>query len=169
MEAIANTEQNNKPVQPTPQNVSIQGIKNQLQYPFDYQTQRALDEYLRSFQAFPVGGVFISVVSTNPATLLGYGTWTAFATGRTLVAIDVGQTEFDTVEETGGSKTHTLSIAEMPSHTHDSNNTSGSASAYAFATVAGNSALTITGSTGGNGAHNNMSPYIVTYMWKRTA
>ena len=58
-------------------------------------------------QAWPVGSVFIAVVSTNPATLLGYGTWAAFATGRTLVGIDAGQTEFDTVEETGGAKTHT--------------------------------------------------------------
>lgn len=69
-------------------------------------------------QAWPVGSVFISVVSTNPNTLLGYGTWTAFATGRTLVGIDTGQTEFDTVEETGGAKTHTLTTSEMPSHTH---------------------------------------------------
>jgi microcystin-dependent protein len=72
-------------------------------------------------EAWPVGSVFISVVSTNPNTLLGYGTWTAFATGRTLVGIDTGQTEFDTVEETGGAKTHTLTVSEMPSHTHKQN------------------------------------------------
>jgi microcystin-dependent protein len=69
-------------------------------------------------EAFPVGSVFIAVVNTNPGTLLGYGTWSSFAAGRVLVGIDAGQTEFDTVEETGGSKTHTLTTAEMPSHTH---------------------------------------------------
>jgi len=74
--------------------------------------------------AWPVGSVFIAIVPTSPATLLGGGTWTAFATGRMLVGIDAGQTEFDTVEETGGEKTHTLSAAEMPVHTHvqDSHN-----------------------------------------------
>lgn len=56
-------------------------------------------------QAFPVGALFIAVVSTNPATLLGYGTWTAFGAGRVLVGVDSGDADFDTVEETGGAKT----------------------------------------------------------------
>jgi len=57
--------------------------------------------------AWPVGSIFLSVVSTNPGILLGVGTWVAFATGRMLFGIDPGQSEFDTVEETGGSKTVT--------------------------------------------------------------
>ena len=56
-------------------------------------------------ESFPVGSVFIAVVSTNPATLLGYGTWSAFGAGRVMVGLDSGDTDFDTVEETGGSKT----------------------------------------------------------------
>lgn len=56
-------------------------------------------------EAFPVGSVFIAVVATDPATLLGYGTWAAFAAGRVLVGIDAGDPDFDTAEETGGSKT----------------------------------------------------------------
>jgi len=74
--------------------------------------------------AWPVGSVFISVVSTNPATLFGFGTWAAIAAGRVLVGLDSGDTDFDTVEETGGAKTHTLTAAEIPAHTHvqDSHN-----------------------------------------------
>jgi len=122
-------------------------------------------------EAFPVGSIFVSVVSTNPSTLLGYGTWTAFATGRTIVGIDAGQTEFDTVEETGGEKTHTLVTSEMPAHVHSMG------SAYSGAGSSNGNALgglvtnvnTNTQSTGGDGAHNNLQPYIVVYMWKRTA
>lgn len=60
-------------------------------------------------EAFPVGSVFIAVVSTNPATLLGYGTWAAFAAGRVLVGIDAGDADFDVAEETGGAKTKAVS------------------------------------------------------------
>ena len=66
---------------------------------------------------YPVGSIYMSVVSTSPATLFGMGTWSALA-GRFLVGLDSGQTEFDAAEETGGEKTHTLTSSEMPAHTH---------------------------------------------------
>jgi hypothetical protein len=56
----------------------------------------------------PVGAIHVSVDPTNPATTLGYGTWAAFGTGRVIVGVDVGDTDFDTVMETGGSKTATI-------------------------------------------------------------
>jgi len=56
-------------------------------------------------EAFPVGSVFISVVATDPNTLLGYGTWAAIGAGKVLVGLDSGDSDFDTVEEVGGSKT----------------------------------------------------------------
>ena len=68
--------------------------------------------------AWPIGSVFIAVVSTNPATLLGFGTWSAFAAGRMLIGLDSGDADFDTAEETGGAKTHTLTVNVMPAHTH---------------------------------------------------
>ena len=52
--------------------------------------------------------VLIAVVSTNPADLLGFGTWAAFlARGRVMVGLNSGDADFDTVEETGGTKTVT--------------------------------------------------------------
>ena len=124
--------------------------------------------------AWPVGAVFLSVVSTNPNTLLGFGTWSAFGTGRVLVGIDSGDTDFDTVEETGGAKTHTLTTAEIPSHSHvEQGPTSASGGAMTFgidtnASGTQNAGIS-TAATGGDGAHNNLQPYIVVYMWKRTA
>ena len=56
----------------------------------------------------PVGGVYISVTSANPATMLGYGTWTAIGAGRVLIGVDPTDPDFDTVLETGGSKTATI-------------------------------------------------------------
>lgn len=71
--------------------------------------------------AWPVGSIFMSVVDTNPNTLLGGGTWARIAQGKVLVGVDENDTSFDTVEETGGEKTHVLTSAEMPSHTHTQN------------------------------------------------
>lgn len=55
--------------------------------------------------AWPVGAVFVSTSPTNPATMLGFGTWTAFGAGRVLVGQDPGDAAFDVVEEAGGAKT----------------------------------------------------------------
>lgn len=68
--------------------------------------------------AWPLGSIFIAAVNTNPATLLGFGTWAAFAAGRVLVGFDSGDADFDAAEKTGGAKTHTLTTSEMPAHTH---------------------------------------------------
>jgi hypothetical protein len=67
---------------------------------------------------FPVGAIYTAIVSTNPGTLLGFGTWTAFGAGRVPVGFDSTNALFDTAEETGGSAdaitvshSHTLSAA----------------------------------------------------------
>ena len=133
-----------------------------------------ISDYTGGGPAFPVGSVFIAVVSTNPGTLLGYGTWSAFGAGRVMVGIDAGQAEFDTVEETGGAKTHTLTEAEIPAHVHgELAPTSASSGALKFAidtNASGSQAAGLnTASTGGGGAHNNLPPYITCFFWKRTA
>ena len=124
---------------------------------------------------YPIGIIVEFKVATDPATLLGFGTWAAFGTGRVTVAIDAGQTEFDTVEETGGAKTHTLSISEMPSHQHASDAASLGQTGSAAHDSSGSglnqraSGLRAIPLEGGGGAHNNLQPYIVVYRWVRTA
>jgi hypothetical protein len=150
--------------------------------------------------SWPVGSIFLSVNPDNPATMLGGGTWVRWGQGRVPVSLDSAQTEFDTIEETGGAKTHVLTTPQMPSHTHapgtlnitnsgnhdhevfrrvnvgDSNGFAqggGVSSADNGRTaVDGSHDHNINGNTGSNGggaAHNIMQPYIVCYMWKRTA
>jgi hypothetical protein len=68
---------------------------------------------------FPVGSIYTnSSVATNPGTLLGFGTWTAFGAGRVMVGFDSGNALFDAAEETGGAADATL-----PSHTHTATST----------------------------------------------
>jgi hypothetical protein len=68
---------------------------------------------------YPVGSIYTNAtVSTNPATLLGFGTWTAFGAGRVMVGFDSGNALFDTAEETGGS-----ADAITVSHTHTATST----------------------------------------------
>lgn len=86
--------------------------------------------------------------------------------GRAVVGVDAAQTEFDTLGETGGAKTHTLTINEMPSHNHPPSSgtsilnyrgTGGNLSAPSGGTIEGNGS---TGSRGGGQAHNNLQPYM---------
>ena len=68
---------------------------------------------------YPVGSIYISTVSTNPATLFGFGTWEAMPAGRVLLA--QGESDWGTTYEagsTGGEATHQLTVGELPSHNH---------------------------------------------------
>lgn len=124
---------------------------------------------------YPVGALYLSTLATNPGTLLGVGTWAAFGAGRALVGLDTGDPDFDTVEETGGSKTHTLTVTEIPSHSHGlqrfPTTTGGSSGFTADTSMSGTPAAVtlVTQASGGGGAHANIQPYIVVYFWKRTA
>ena len=126
---------------------------------------------------YPIGSIYTNATNaTNPSTLIGFGTWVAFGAGKVPVGIDSGDTDFDTAEETGGSKTHTLTISEMPSHDHNAKaygNGQGSVGS-GYLGVADTTSINGQGRQsidheGGGQAHNNLQPYIVVYMWKRTA
>ena len=127
---------------------------------------------------YPVGSIYTNAgVATNPGTLLGFGTWTAFGAGRVIVGVDSSDTDFDAVRETGGSKTdsHALTIAELPSHTHETTlRGNGENETQNFPSASDNtdpSRTMTSGATGGGAAHSHdiVQPYITAYMWRRTA
>ena len=139
---------------------------------------------------YPVGSIYTSTVATNPGTLLGFGTWAAFAAGRTIIGNGGGYT----AGATGGSAdavvvshTHTASnVTNETPHTHTglwnsgSANVAGSGNAQWFDSGGGtfnsvnstSTGLTVTttiASAGVSGTNANLPPYIVVYMWQRTA
>ena len=136
-------------------------------------------------KVYPVGSIYISTVSTNPDTLMFGGnsdtTWVAYATGRTLIGVGTGtdnqpspQTTTFGAGDTEGEYRHKLTHQEsgLPSHSHTLLGGSFDGSSGAEPGNSRASDLGQTGTTGGTdatNAHNNMPPYIVVYMWKRTA
>lgn len=127
---------------------------------------------------YPVGSIWTSTsVSTNPATVLGFGTWTAFAPGRVLAGYgpnppyDVAGSEF-------GANTHTLTVNQIPAHSHYTQirYMSGKAGNLTFpwlvtydASSSVWSGVGQSNDTGGGQAHNIVQPTKVVYMWERTA
>jgi hypothetical protein len=134
---------------------------------------------------YPVGSIYMSVNNVNPGTYLNGTSWEIWGSGRVPVGVS-SDTEFNTVEKTGGEKAHTLTTAEMPSHYHDELHWGSSTSRqfgvnhgssniknpqwyFTYASVSSTAQANFySGNTGGNGSHNNLQPYITCYMWKRT-
>ena len=134
---------------------------------------------------YPVGSIYFNMaVATNPATLLGMGTWVRYGQGKVLVGMADSGT-FDALDESLGAETHALSIAELPAHGHpysvttSSTPTSGSSGSLmtssSGSTVGpqnGSTAASAGSQIGGAGsgtAHSNLQPSVTVYMWKRTA
>ena len=139
---------------------------------------------------YPVGSIYTNATSaTNPATLIGFGTWTAFGAGKVMVGLDSGDATFSTVGNTGGSKdaivvshTHTATstVSETPhshsggvsSYTNPAGSGGGSASGGATNTGTASTNITVATSlstTGSSATGANLMPYVVVYCWKRTA
>jgi hypothetical protein len=150
--------------------------------------------------AYPVGSIYTNATnSTNPGTLLGFGTWTAFGAGRVMVGFDSTDALFDSAEETGGSKdavvvdhTHTGTVAsktitgsfkvggpnQAPDGTvftagTDTGQRPGldfnSGSQHQINFDATHDHTMSVNSTGSSATNANIQPYITVYLWKRTA
>jgi hypothetical protein len=114
----------------------LDGVSSAIQTQID--TKTTLAAALAA--VYPVGSIYINATSsTNPATLLGFGTWSAFGAGRVMVGIDSSDSDFDGAQETGGAKTVTLSTSNLPSHTHTFSGTTGSTTPSMTATDSGHS------------------------------
>lgn len=129
---------------------------------------------------YPVGSIYMSVKSTNPGTLFG-GTWVAWGKGRVPVGIDTSDSDFKTVEKTGGEKTQNLRALIGATHS--------TISRIGYAAAEKIDGYNYTYSVNGNDTINNvdfvnhstlvkrhdgadprtLQPFIVCYMWKRTA
>lgn len=141
----------------------------------DYIKDRNMVEVLK--KVYPVGCIYTSTVSTNPSILFGFGTWSAFGAGKVMVGLDSTDTDFNTIGKTGGTKTHTLTSNEMPSHKHTVKTDIVHDDGEIVTTEILNTGIfygqgrrrysNIVSNSGGGQAHNNLQPYIVTYFWKR--
>lgn len=139
---------------------------------------------------YPVGSIYTNAgVTTNPATLFGFGTWVAFGAGRVPVGLNPSDSLFDTLEETGGSKdaivvshSHTGTTSIAGTHTHgvpasyvgagigSNGGYVGGGDFRALTNSAGSHSHTFTtDSTGSSGTNANLQPYVTVAMWKRTA
>lgn len=145
---------------------------------------------------WPVGSIFLSMNNTNPSIYFG-GTWQLIGQGRTLVGVDTGQTEFNSVKKTGGSKYLQRHTHIQNPHTHSlwatwlnsggswtgtvygdplamsGNHSGGNINNYGV--TSGNElrwgiqTVTATNQNTGEGDSQNLQPFITCYVWIRTA
>jgi hypothetical protein len=127
-----------------------QVLKKKTNADFDTEWGEAASGGITLLDVYPVGSIYLSVNNTNPGTLFG-GTWVAWGTGRVPVGVDTSDTNFNTVEKTGGHK-------ELQSHTHSaSSNSAGAHTHSASSNSAG--AHTHTASSNSTGAHAHTIRY----------
>ena len=154
---------------------NVEGIRGTSKEAYDKSVEAMKTAQQVTFDTiYPVGSIYMSVNAPNPSELFG-GTWVAWGSGRVPVGVDTSDSDFSTIEKTGGEKTHELSINEMPSHTHANYakrtnvtiNSSGNTIISCHRSNTGASTGDNIGKTGSNAPHNNLQPYITCYMWKR--
>ena len=133
---------------------------------------------------FPIKKVVIFNDNDDHSNYLDF-TWERIASGKMLVGIDSADTDFNTIGKTGGEKEHTLTINEMPAHSHklqgNTNVVFDESSIYPYLLASAKRGYAIgdsvvfgdgytindTTNTGGGQSHNNMPPYQVVALWQR--
>lgn len=146
---------------------SVEEISNNIKY-----IDKKISDLLNMF--YPVGSVYETMDSSFDPNKKWGGTWERIK-GRVLVGVDENDSDFNTAEKTGGEKTHTLVVSELPQHTHANYakrtnitiNNSGNTHVTCHRTNSGATVGNSIGSTGEGVAHNNLQPYVTCFIWKR--
>ena len=171
----------------TLQNMNMTTLEALIQSKIDAskETIKAEAKEEAKLELYPVGSIYISTTNTNPETFIG-GTWESYGEGRTLIGAGIGtdtnnESKSFIANSTGGEYMHRLSVQEMPSHGHNVylnySNTNITLDHDADVInswvwkAKGSSVYQASyyGKAGGSQSHNNIQPYIVTYMWKRVS
>lgn len=146
---------------------SVEEISNNIKY-----IDKKISDLLNMF--YPVGSVYETMDSSFDPNKKWGGTWERIK-GRVLVGVDENDSDFNTAEKTGGEKTHTLVVSELPQHTHANYakrtnitiNNSGNTHVTCHSSNSGATVGNNIGSTGEGVAHNNLQPYVTCFIWKR--
>lgn len=146
---------------------NVEEISNNVKY-----IDKKISDLLNMF--YPVGSIYETMDSSFDPNKKWGGTWERIK-GRVLIGVDENDSDFNIAEKTGGEKTHTLVVSELPQHTHanyakrtnitinNSGNTHVTCHSSNSGAIVGNNI----GSTGEGVAHNNLQPYITCFIWKR--
>lgn len=146
---------------------NVEEISNNVKY-----IDKKISDLLNMF--YPVGSIYETMDSSFDPNKKWGGTWERIK-GRVLIGVDENDSDFNIAEKTGGEKTHTLVVSELPQHTHvnyakrtnitinNSGNTHVTCHRSNSGAIVGNNI----GSTGEGVAHNNLQPYITCFIWKR--
>lgn len=146
---------------------SVEEISNNVKY-----IDKKISDLLNMF--YPVGSVYETMDSSFDPNEKWGGTWERIK-GRVLIGVDENDSDFNIAEKTGGEKTHTLVVSELPQHTHANYakrtnitiNNSGNTHVTCHRSNSGATVGNNIGSTGEGVAHNNLQPYITCFIWKR--
>ena len=126
-----------------------------------------------SSRLFPIGFIIsVDNANFNPNDFYIDGNWERIK-GRVVVGVDEAQIEFNTTGKVGGTKTHTLNVNEMPSHTHTLQSGAKTnaweapnfVNSYQYQSASPTVGYTVN-YTGGGQPHNNLQPYQTAYVWK---
>lgn len=121
----------------------------------------------------PVGHLLHRYDETNPGTLYPGTIWGRIATGRMLVGQDAGDADFRAIGQAGGAKTHKLTVAELPAHSHNVSFWDADDASHQRIAGTGHDHSTertqATSATGSNAPFSVMNPYVVVAIWRRTA
>lgn len=144
-----------------------------MQYLTRSQVNSLIDQAVANAIRYKVGDLYLTTNTQNPSTILGYGTWQAYAEGRALVGVSrTSSTNPEWTRYVGGVAGQyevTLTTEQIPPHSHQYLQANASGGISVSGGASNSLGYSSTTSTGGGKPHNNVQPSISVYVWRRTA